>query len=65
MDELKKLLMDQLDLDDLKGSKAVELVVNFLKDKLPENLHGMLDDLLEGGEGGGALDGLKGLLGGD
>ncbi|MDE0825927.1 MAG: hypothetical protein OSA48_03855 [Akkermansiaceae bacterium] len=69
MGELKKRLMEQLDLDELRSNKAIEIVLGFVKDKLPENLQGMvakfMDDDSDGSDGGGAIDKLKGLLGGD
>lgn len=69
MEELKKQLMDQLGLDDLTSNKAIELVLGFIKDKLPENLQGMVDSLISGEGGdddaGGALDTIKGMFGGD
>ena len=66
MDELKNLLMEKVGLDGDKASGAIEVVVNFIKDKLPENLQGMVDGLISG-EGGGdnPLDAVKGLFGGD
>jgi hypothetical protein len=66
MEELKSKLAEVLNLDDEMAQKGVDTVVSFLKEKLPENLHGLLDNL----EGGGvdvaenALDAVKGLFGG-
>jgi len=69
MEELKQQLMDQLGLDDLTSNKAIELVLGFIKDKLPENLQGMVDNLVSGEGGddaaGGAIDAIKGMFGGD
>ena len=70
MEELKQQLMEKIGLDADKSSSAIQIVVNFIKDKLPENLQGMVDKAIGGGgdddgEGGGALDKVKGLLGGD
>ena len=64
MDELKQKLSEALNLDDDMAQKGVETVVEFLKSKLPESMHGMLDNL-DGGDGeGNPLDAVKGLFGG-
>ena len=75
MDDLLKTVQEKagLDLDQAKG--AIEAVLGFLKDKLPEPIAGQLDNFIGGGggEGGGldigdALGGIgdmaKGLFGG-
>ena len=63
MEELKQKLSEALNLDDDMAQKGVDTVVEFLKSKLPENLHGFLDNL--DGEGGESpLDSVKGLFGG-
>ena len=63
MEELKQKLAEVLNLDDEMAQKGVETVVGFLKEKLPESMHGLLDNL--DGEGAGdALDMVKGLFGG-
>ncbi len=66
MDELKEKLVEALNLDDELAQKGVEIVTSFLKDKLPENLHGLFDNLGEGGTdvAESALDAVKGLFGG-
>ena len=66
MDELKQKLSEALNLDDEMAQKGVETVIEFLKGKLPESMHGLLDNL-EGAGGdmaGNALDAAKGLFGG-
>lgn len=67
MDELKQKLSEALNLDDDMAQKGVETVTEFLKSKLPESMHGILDNF-GGGEGGdaasNALDAAKGLFGG-
>ena len=69
MEELKQQLMDQLGLDDPTSGKAIEIVLGFIKDQLPEGMQGMVDNLIDGaGDGldaGDALNALKGMLGGD
>jgi hypothetical protein len=45
----------------------VTVVINYLKDKLPDPIAGQIDAVLEGGgkaDLGGGLDALGGLLGG-
>lgn len=65
MDELKQKLMDQLGLDDGKASSAIEMVMNFAKDKLPDNISGLLDGVMNGEtpDASSALDAVKGLFG--
>ena len=64
MDELKNQLMEKLGLDEGMSTQAIEMVLGFLKDKLPENVGGMLDGVLSG-EGGasGIVDSAKDKLG--
>ena len=64
MDELKQKLSEALNLDEGMAQKGVDTVVEFLKDKLPENMHGLLDNLDGGDVAGNALDVAKGLFGG-
>ena len=64
MEELKQKLADVLNLDEEMAQKGVDTVLEFLKDKLPENLHGLLDNLDGGDVAGNALDAVKGLFGG-
>lgn len=76
VDELLKTVQEKtgLDLDQAKG--AIEAVMGFLKDKLPEPIAGQLDKFVGGeggdGDGGGLGDALggigdmaKGLFGGN
>ena len=65
MEELKGKLAEVLNLDDEMAQKGVDTVVSFLKEKLPENLHGIIDNLEGGGDdiAGTALDVVKGLFG--
>lgn len=66
MDELKQQLMEKLSLDEGMSQKAIETVVGFLKDKLPDGMEGMLDAVMKGEvpDAGGLLDKAKGLFGG-
>ena len=81
MDELIKQVQEKTGLPVDKAQGAIETVINFIADKLPEpiagQVKGFLDDDGNGGDGGGgddgglmdkakdALGGLGGLLGGD
>jgi uncharacterized protein (DUF2267 family) len=64
MDELVALVVKKTGISEEKARKAVETVLDFLKDKLPEPIAGRLDDVLEGSSTGDILSGLGGLLGG-
>jgi hypothetical protein len=50
MDELIDLVVEKTGLPKDTAKVAVETVVNFLKDKLPEPIAGQIENLLEGGE---------------
>lgn len=72
MEELKSKLMEQLGLDEGGSNQAVQLVLGFVKDKLPESMQGMVDSIMngespEGGGGamGGIMDTAKNIFGGD
>lgn len=65
MDELKQRLMEKIGLDEEKSQNTIEIVVNFIKEQLPENLQGMVDGLISGKGGDNPLDAVKGLFGGD
>jgi hypothetical protein len=58
MDELIKLVTDKVGIPADQAEKAVNIVLGFLKDKLPGPLAGQIDKVV-GGEGGG----LSSLLG--
>jgi len=61
MDELVKLVADKAGISESQAQQAVEVVMGFLKDKLPESLAGQLDGLLAGDTSG--LTDLAGGLG--
>ncbi len=65
MNELKKQLTD-LGLSDEMTDKIITTVAGFVKSKLPESYHGMIDDVLAGNSPdlGGILGKLGGLFGG-
>ncbi len=49
MQEIVKLVSEKVGISNDQARVAVEVVINFLKDKLPEPLAGQLDGLLSGG----------------
>ena len=67
MDQLVKLVSQKTGLSEEKSRMAVEIVIEYLKGKLPAPIAGQIDGLLAGDEGGGLEDlakkGLGGLLG--
>ena len=65
MDELVNLVMKKTGLPKDTAQKAVQTVLDFLKQKLPPVAGSAIDSFLSGkGELGGAADMLGGLLGG-
>ena len=70
MDELVKQITERTGISEAQARTAVDTVVGFLKQRLPEPLAGQLDSVLAGGAGiagdlaGKAGDMLGGLLGG-
>jgi len=59
MDELVKMVAKKVGINEAQAKQAVETVLGFLKDKLPEPLAGQLDAVL-----GGDTSGLDDLAGG-
>jgi hypothetical protein len=69
MEEIIKQITDKIGISPEQAKGAVDMVLNFVKDKLPAGMGGVLDNLTggnaEGGEGAGdLLDKAKGMLGG-
>lgn len=64
MEELKQKLSEALNLDEDMAQKGVDTVVEFLKGKLPESMHGILDNIDSADAADSALDAVKGLFGG-
>ena len=62
MDELVKLVADKVGISEAQAQQAVETVLAFLKEKLPEPIAGQVEAALEGDLSG--LDDLVGGLGG-
>lgn len=59
MDELVKLVADKVGINEAQAKQAVETVLAFLKDKLPEPIAGQIEAALKGD-----LSDLAGGLGG-
>ena len=64
MNELVKLVSQKTDLSEEMSKMAVETVIDYLKDKLPQPIAGQIDGFLQGGGDMGNLGGLAGSLGG-
>ncbi len=64
MDKLIELVAEKADVPEEKARKAVEVVISYLKENLPDPIAGQVDNVLEGGEIPKNLgDAAKGLLG--
>ena len=65
MDALKQLLMDKIGLDESTSQQAIDTVLGFVKEKLPENVQELVDSAAQGEmpDVGGLLDQAKGLFG--
>jgi uncharacterized protein (DUF2267 family) len=48
MDELIKQVANKVGISEAQAKQAVEMVMDFLKDRLPEPIAGQLDAALEG-----------------
>lgn len=63
MEEIKAQLMDKLGLDEGAAASAVEMVLGFVKDKLPEGSQGLIDSISSGESlGDSAVDAVKGFF---
>lgn len=64
MEELIGMVVKKTSLDEKEAAVVVELVLDFIKEKLPPAVGGQIDNLLEGEGGlGNVGDMLGGLLG--
>ena len=64
MEELVALVVKKTGLSEKQAEVAVEVVLDFVKDKLPPAVSGQIDGLLEGkSDLGAAADALGGLFG--
>jgi hypothetical protein len=64
MEALVNLVSEKTGISPEIAQKAVDVTLNFLKDKLPAPIAGQIDGLLSGEEGGGVMGGLSKGLGG-
>lgn len=65
MQELVKKLMDETNLDEVMAKKVIEIVLGFMKDKLPSGIHEQIEKIVTGDEAfdlGDAKDRLKDLF---
>jgi len=65
MNELIKMLVDQLELDDAVAKQAVEIVIGFVKDKLPNVIGDQLENILDGEDDGGVMDQIANMVEGN
>jgi uncharacterized protein (DUF2267 family) len=66
MDELVKHVSEKTGLSEEMASGAVETVIDYLKERLPQPIAGQIDGVLSGGASGGIgglAQGLGGMLG--
>jgi hypothetical protein len=66
MDQLINMVKERAGIDEGQARTAVDTVIGFLKDRLPEPIAGQIDGVIgDGGQGGGSpLDSVGGLFGG-
>ena len=67
MDELVNLLVEKTGISEEKAREVVDVVIEFLKSKLPKPFRGQVENLISGAETGGlggVVQGLTGVLGG-
>ncbi len=64
MDELVELVSQKTGLSEEKSRQAVEIVLEYLKERLPAPIGGQLENILSGAEGDGGIDNLAKNLGG-
>ena len=68
MDDLIKQITSKVGISDEQAKGTIGLVMEFIKGKLPDNMHGMIDGVIGDGDGdeagGGMLDMAKGAIGG-
>lgn len=64
IDALKQQLMEKFGLDESAADQAIQMVLGFVKDKLPENMQGLVDSISKGESPdlGGAMDSIKGFF---
>ncbi|MBI4928811.1 MAG: hypothetical protein HY835_13665 [Anaerolineae bacterium] len=63
MDELVKMISAKTGISQEQARTAVEMVLKFLKERLPDPIAGQLDALISGGGSSDMLKNLGGLFG--
>lgn len=63
MDDLVELVANKAKIDEKSAKIAIDTVLDFIKDRLPEPYASQLDNIVEGDQAGDTLKGLGGLLG--
>ena len=64
MDELVNLIVEKTGIPEATAKQVVEVVLDFLKEKLPDPIANSLDSILDGDGAANLLGGLSGLFGG-
>ncbi len=64
MDELVKLVSQKTGIPESTAQQAVEVVLNYIKGKLPAPIAAQVDNVVKGGGAAGLGKGLGGILGG-
>jgi len=64
MDELVKLIVKKTGIPEATAIQVVDVVVDFLKKRLPDPIADRLEDILEGDSSADLLGGVMGLFGG-
>jgi hypothetical protein len=67
MNELIQQIVSKVGVSEDQAQGSIGMVVQFIKAKLPENLHGVLDSVMSGeeiGDSAGIADMAKGAIGG-
>jgi hypothetical protein len=64
MDQLIKMVQERANIDEGQAQTAVDTVVGFLKDRLPDPIAGQIDSVLSGsGDSGSPMEKVGGILG--
>lgn len=63
MNDLVKMVAERVGVGDDKAKLAVDTVVGYLKEKLPQPIAGQIDQVVGGGTGGSSGGGLSGAIG--
>lgn len=63
MDQLVQMVKERANLDDDQARTAVDTVVGFLKDRLPDPIAGQIDGVISGS--GSPMDRVGSMFGGD